>query len=54
VAQAAAEYGKPVFALTPMIATACGELAAGVAVLVADLLFVASRMATGRIEGSST
>src|SRR2546423_15025641 len=49
-----ATYGKPVFALTPAIATACGEFAAGVTPLVAGRLSPACRAATGRIAGSST
>src|SRR5438309_4339420 len=49
-----AAYGNPVFALTPAIATACGEFAAGVTPLVAGRLSLACRAATGRIAGSST
>src|SRR5256885_10170551 len=49
-----AAYGKPVFALTPAIATACGEFAAVVTPLVAGRLPPACRAATGRIAGSST
>src|SRR2546429_6755092 len=53
LAHRSATYGKPVFALTPAIATACGEFAAGVTPLVAGRLSLACRAATGRIAGSS-
>src|SRR5438552_10096350 len=49
-----AAYGKPVFALTPAIATARGELAAGDTLVVNGWLSLACRAATGRIAGSST
>src|SRR2546423_8772901 len=49
-----ATYGKPVFALPPAIAAACGESAAGVTPWVAGRLSLACRAATGRIAGSST
>src|ERR1700704_4354384 len=54
LAQRPAAYGNPVFALTPAIATACGEFAAGVTPLVAGRLSLACRAATGRIAGRST